>query len=524
MFFLNELKKRENFSNSEKLSLFLFKRRISLFVCSAVIAFAAALMLSCSMGIEYDSAFVTDYKDTSASRSETVVNQNSDYLIMMYLSGDNNLNNCAWRNLIKAQVGLMNVSQEQTVNVVALIDGNSDGGIYGDGQTHLYKLAAYDDRQYNSKTDSVTSLTASKTIEYTNQAGWISNNGNNEVNMADGKTLYNFLAWCNDNFSASKTVLIIQTHGGGPYRETQSSLDEENSSRAICWDDTDGGASYLSTKDESDAISRTFGKIDLLVQDACLMCSIEEVYGLQDSVHYLISSPNITYANTYNYDKIIPFISQCPANDEGLVEIGKRFVDLNKERCQKKTIRQATTSDTDSTCMELSLSLVDCSKKTVLENIKVLTAKLAEAILKESKFSGRELPYIGGKGLNDDSNFYGFTFSASYVYTQDLGVLAYMIANDVNNTGAGKEVRDAAAELFNQLKESSLILYGWSGGKEHEWYYSGDSGYGYDFLKICDEKTPWGISITSSSKYMNLSSYCNWSEFGKENAWGKILK
>jgi len=43
MFFLNELKKRENFSNSEKLSLFLFKRRISLFVCSAVIAFASTV-------------------------------------------------------------------------------------------------------------------------------------------------------------------------------------------------------------------------------------------------------------------------------------------------------------------------------------------------------------------------------------------------------------------------------------------------------------------------------------------------
>lgn len=524
MFFLNGLKKRENFSNSEKLSLFLFKRQISLMVCSAFIALEMALLASCSMELGNEADFATNYKDTSASSSAVIQNQTSDYLIMMYLSGDNNLNDCAWKNLIKAQIGLRNISQDQTVNVIALIDGNSEDGMYGDGQTHLYKLAAYEDWQYSSKTESVSSLTAAKTLEYTNQAGWISESGKNEVNMASGKTLYNFLAWCNDNFSASKTILIIQTHGGGPYREAKSALDEDSSSRAICWDNTDGGADYLSTKDEAEAISRSFGKIDLLVQDACLMCSIEEIYGLQDSVHYLISSPNITYANTYNYDKIIPFISQYPAEEESLVEIGKKFVDLNKERCQKKTIRQATTSDTDATCMELSLSFVDCSKKTVLENIKGLTAKLASAVMAESSLTGEQNAYIGGKEQNNGSNFYGFTFSASYVYTQDLGVLAYMIANDVNNMGLGKEVRNAAAELYNQLKESSLILYGWSGGKEHEWYYSGDSSYGYDFLKISDNKIPWGISITSSSKYLSLSSYCKWSEFGKENEWGKILK
>ena len=521
MFFLNELKKRENFSNSEKLSLFLFKSRFSHFVFSLFGGFLLALLASCSMALDSDD-FDSDYKSTSAISADSVQNQSSDYLVMMYLSGDNNLNDCAWKNLIKAQVGLMNVSQEQTVNVIALIDGSSDG-LYGDGETHLYKLEAYDDSQYKSKNESVSALTAAKTVEYTGLAGWISKNGQKEVNMADGKTLYNFLAWCNEHFTASKKILIIQTHGGGPFKEAQSALDEQ-SSRAICWDDTDGGSDYLSTKDESEAIARTFGKIDLLVQDACLMCSIEEIYGLQDSVHYLISSPNVTYANTYNYDKIIPFISQCPARDSSLVEIGKKFVDLNKERCQQKTIRQATTSDSDSTCMELSLSLVDCSKKSALESVKKLTAKLASVIIEEGKAESVKKVYIGELSKNKDDSFYGFSFSASFVYTQDLGVMAYMIANDMNSIGLGSKVKDAAMELYNQLKESSLILYGWSGGKENEWYYSGDSSYGYDFLKISDQKIPWGISITSSRKYMSLASYCKWSEFGKENDWGKILK
>ena len=87
----------------------------------------------------------------------------------------------------------------------------------------------------------------------------------------------------------------------------------------MCWDDTTGNKKYLSTSDVTAAINQTFGKIDMLVEDVCLQCSIEEVYGLRNAVNYLVASPNTTYGPTYNYDKVISFASK---DSQEVVDIG----------------------------------------------------------------------------------------------------------------------------------------------------------------------------------------------------------
>ena len=458
--------------------------------------------------------------DNGTSSGGNIPQTHSDVLVMMYLDGDNSLSDTSWKNLYDTEIGLMNLSPNASINVIALVDGMSkyESRYYKKGKTYLYKVGALTSEEIDSNT-----LVGKSSVNYSKAVSWVYNGSgfaSQEVDMSSGQTLYNFLNWAKSNFSADKTILVFHNHGGGPYKELTSSLESQQSERSICEDLTNSPGKYLSTKDISLAIQKTFEKVDLIVEDVCLECSIEEVYALQDATHYFIASPNSTLTNTYNYDKIIPYIS----TGASIADIGRKFVDYNMEKCRDKTLRSSETKPDNPSCMELSLTLVDCSKKSELAEIKSLTGKLAEELLADSGNKKLYTTYCIGKLQYSKNTFYGFSYSASYVYTQDLGVMAYMLANYTN--GIAKNVKTAAAGLYNKLHDSGLIVYGWAGGSEHSWYYSGDSSYGeVDFLKISDGKCPWGISITCgrNNDKVPLNNYSSWSAFAKDNKWADLL-
>ncbi len=459
--------------------------------------------------------------DNGTSSGGNIPQTHSDVLVMMYLDGDNSLSDTSWKNLYDTEIGLMNLSPNASINVIALVDGMSkyESRYYTKGKTYLFKVGALtEDEAENPKI-----LKGNSTVDYSKAVSWVYNGSgfaSQEVDMSSGQTLYNFLNWAKSNFSADKTILVFHNHGGGPYKELTSSLESQQAERSICEDLTNSPGKYLSTKDISLAIQKTFEKVDLIVEDVCLECSIEEVYALQDATHYFIASPNSTLTNTYNYDKIIPYIS----TGASIADIGRKFVDYNMEKCRDKTLRSSETKPDNPTCMELSLTLVDCSKKSELAEIKNLTSNLAEKLLADSNNKDKYTNYIGKLVKNTTELFYGLSFGASYVYTQDLGVMAYMLANYTQD--ASDNVKTAAAGLYNKLHDSGLIVYGWAGGSEHSWYYSGDSSYGeVDFLKISDGKYPWGISITCGRNDVKvpLDSYSSWSDFAKDNKWADLL-
>ena len=102
-----------------------------------------------------------------------------------------------------------------------------------------------------------------------------------------------------------------------------------------------------------------------------------------------------------------------------------------------------------------------------------------------------------------------------------------------------KESGEAITVKIGGVVNGGLIAYGWAGGKENSWYYSGNSSYGSDnenssFLKINDGKCPWGISITcdyliyndaSGKKYIyQIDDYGSWTTFAAGNRWADLLK
>lgn len=454
----------------------------------------------------------------------------SDVLFMMYMDGDNDLNNYAWANIKNTQKGLMDISPNASVTVLALVDGIDKEtfesiNFIGDpeGKSHLLKLGAYTQAEYEKD-----ELLSAASIDFSKSVDWVFKNGAQEVDMSSGETLYNFLSWANSKYSASKTILVLNNHGEGPYDELKSSFNTNStqaSARCLCEDETNGGEKHLSTTDVATAINKTFGKIDLLVEDACLQCSIEEIYGLKAAVHYLVASPNTTLATRLDYDRIIPAAS----TGKSILEIGKKIVDFNYEECSERTIRH--NGDEDGPCYELSLNLIDCSQTETIENIKKHTSALADAIIADESEHTTLMKYLGKLSPQDDENFYGFYYEATFVYTQDLGVTAYLLANTagISNTS----VKTAAQELYNDLKNNSLNVYAWAGGYDNPWYYSGDSSYGQNFLKITDGSCPWGISITCGRKLIytengfepgsSLENYKDWATFAENNSWATLL-
>ena len=457
---------------------------------------------------------------------------------MMYMDGDNNLSDFSWENIILAQKGLMNLDSAAKITVVALVDGNSGYSqkYPTDGKSYLLTLNGYTEAEVSSAENTIP-LISSATVNHSKNVNWIYNatgTASQEVDMSAGNTLFYFLKWANTNYKAKKTIFIIQNHGGGPYNESFTSI----SARSLCWDDTTGTKRYISNKDISNAINWTFGKIDMLVKDVCEESAIELIYGLQGAVNYIVASPNITNACTFNYDKIIPFASRGAS----IPEIGKKFIDYNKASVENETLRKPETKINDPSCMEFSMTLIDCSKAETLNRIKIHTGELADAIISDKKsykwyYSS---PRIGKLVKNSTENFYGFSYETKYFYTQDLGVMSYMLA--YKTEGASEAVKNAAKNLYTDFKDGGLIVYGWAGGKENSWYYSGDSSYGKtdgtagDFLRttLANGICPWGISITcdykiitetSGTKYIyQIDDYSQWSEFGDSNRWAVLLK
>ena len=476
--------------------------------------------------------------DTSSSASKQAglsssLSEHTDILFMMYLDGDNNLHDYAWENLINAQKALSNLSSDFKITVLALIDGNSQyaNKYQKDGKSYLLTLGGYSAAEL--KNASLPALAAA-TIDHSKTEKWIYNGtgtGSQEIDMSAGNTLHNFLRWSKANYKADKTIFIIQNHGGGPYIESFTSI----SNRALCWDETTGTKRYLSNNDIANAISWTFGKVDLLVEDVCNEGAIELIYGLQDIADYIIASPNITRTCSYNYDKIISYA----ASTSSIPDIGKKLIDYNKETVENENLKKPQIKDNDSACTEFSLTLIDCSKKSTLLNIKNHTSQLAAAILADtdSMKSFYRQNRIGKLKKNTADNFYGFSYETKYFYTQDLGLLAYMLG--YKSEGASEDVTNAARNLYDDFKNGGLIAYGWAGGKENSWYYSGNSSYGSDnenssFLKISDGKCPWGISITcdyliyndaSGKKYIyQIDDYGSWTTFAAGNRWADLLK
>lgn len=252
---------------------------------------------------------------TSAITKLITVTKKTEWLMLMYMDGDNNLNDPIYIDLNEAEKGLAENSNRNNIRIIALWDGwdfktgNDDNETstfakanIETASTRLLELGA-DSSDFYAENGGVyynACKLSQDTIDHTDSVDWIVNG---EVDMSNPTTLANFLNWCTQNYSAEKVILQFSNHGGGP--RSAVTTDQEYSRRSMCWDETNGGSSFIKTSDVSKALKSagygTNNKIDLIMEDVCLGGSLEEAYELKDYSNYYIGSPNNVPGAGFNY-------------------------------------------------------------------------------------------------------------------------------------------------------------------------------------------------------------------------------
>ncbi len=262
----------------------------------------------------------------------------SDWLVLMYMDGDNNLNDVLYLDLNEAESGLSKNSNIDNVTVVALWDGwdfktnngngdvssfdyiSSDFNVHNTASTRLLELAPDSNPLYTSNGGYYFKALelSPNTLDLTNSASWITNG---EVNMGSEETLENFLKWAAENYSAENIILQFSNHGGGPRFAKNN-----NRRRSMCWDETSGGNGFIKTSDVSKALEAagygTDKKVKLIMEDVCLGGSIEESYELKDYAEYYVGSPNNIPGMGFDY---ISFISSLTSTAT-IEEVGSKLI------------------------------------------------------------------------------------------------------------------------------------------------------------------------------------------------------
>jgi hypothetical protein len=200
-----------------------------------------------------------------------------EWLVMVYLDGDNNLELDAIVDFNELEEGI-GVSGSITVLVLFdRIDGYESSN--GDWKnTRLYEVTS----------DSSNTITSTLLLDM------------GELNMGAGSSLEFLLNYGFANYSANHYWLNLWDHGGGI--------------NGICFDDTD--YDFLTMDEMQDAIQSSeslYGqKLDLISHDACLMNMIEIAYELKDLADFFVASEETIPLDGFDYLEILSQLESNP--------------------------------------------------------------------------------------------------------------------------------------------------------------------------------------------------------------------
>jgi hypothetical protein len=227
------------------------------------------------------------------------------WLVMLYQDADDNiLEKDIYVDLNEAE----RVGSSANVQIVVQID-RYQGGFQGDGDW----VSA---RRYFVTQDDDLQRVASDELE---DLG--------EVNMADGKTLVDFVTWAMQNYPADKYVLILSDHGMG-WPGGWSDPTARGGKRDMPLATSLGDQLYLHELDQAlEQIRSQAGldKFELIGMDACLMGHLEVLSALSPHARYAVTSQETEPALGWAY---AAFLSELTA-DTGMsgADLGQAIVD-----------------------------------------------------------------------------------------------------------------------------------------------------------------------------------------------------
>ena len=313
---------------------------------------------------EYTFKVFTVGSDKSAqiNATPTITKKDTDWLMLMYMDGDNNLHDQIFLDMNEVEYGLSQIQNSSgdpedgyaKVKAVALWDGavswegtDQNGNPatvtpqIGPSGTYLYEMGIQSswDSNYALNGPSCNLNYNTKNLSYT--ANWLVSQVTNtydvhgEADMGNKQTLINFLNWATARYNVDKGIILqFSDHGGGPrsvrYVQTKDGrtikVGDTSGRRALCWDES-SNSNFLKTKDVSEALAQAGfvgdNKLAMILMDVCLGSSIEDAYQFKDYAQYLAASPNTIPGSGLDYKTLFTAFTTSATLDS----IGKHILE-----------------------------------------------------------------------------------------------------------------------------------------------------------------------------------------------------
>lgn len=262
--------------------------------------FTARVIINSAIAVPLSSVNETTMPDPDAAGYPALDPQPlADWTVLTYLGADNNLEAGLIYDLDELERG---GGSDETVRVLAFID-RAEG--YDDSNGDWT-----DTRVYEVTPD--TTRDAAVRYPPTIDSRLLANLG--ERNSADPLTLLEFLVWGMTTYPAQHYAVVINNHGGA-WAGTVT-------------DDASGSGEILTLPEIQSAFDRALAitgvpEFDLLINDSCLMSSVEFFTMIQDSVGTVFSSPEIMNNPGFDMSLLITSLRQNPAIP--LADLGERM-------------------------------------------------------------------------------------------------------------------------------------------------------------------------------------------------------
>lgn len=427
-----------------------------------------------------------------------------EWIMMVYLDGDNNLEDAAVEDFHEMEKGLYDMAQldgdiRDSFRILVLFDDETIGA------QGIYDVTPYD-----------VDLTSTAQMSAAPSRGLLSNTSA-EVNMGNALTLDAFIEYVKDRYDSENYALVLWNHGGG-VRSGERSLPD---SRTICWDDTSGG-DVLYNGEIRNMVGNE-NSVDLLAMDACLMGMTEVAYQFRPSnskfsAEAMSFSPATEQGDGYEYNLLLPqlitgrTISQLTAN---------------------------TFADEIVDAYRAAFSSVSGETQTAVDLTKISAVKSAVDNL-ASLLTGYKATMLNSGGVQDNTYAY-FDTTNAYEWKEYAGFDLYDLAYRTKNTISNAAVDDACDDLMDAVSAAVIdSTLGNSGGGylpgSHGlsiFFPYGDGAYGgytywdYQYFYTSLSHTDlaaWYDDVWGGADYYGEIEFCSADNDNTVESWFELLQ
>jgi hypothetical protein len=232
----------------------------------------------------------------SHSASQAVPPQEKDWTVLIYAAGDNNLD----RYFVDEHKALETIDSRDRINIVM----QWDRGEHPCNES----LPWHDCRRFlvapgNESTFSSTPL---------EECG--------PLDMADPRTLADFITWGMKKYPAKHTLVVIKDHG----HAFEGVIDDDSHGSRMSIENL--GNAFL------DAEQRTGKKPEMIAFDACGMANAETLMALRDRTQFVVASEKVLYVPGFPYKEALTAEQSPPGQPLAPEDLAKRFVEGAKKR------------------------------------------------------------------------------------------------------------------------------------------------------------------------------------------------